>query len=100
MSHKLSVIIPSYRNPSYLELCLDSLERSLTTFQREEVQVIVVLDGFVEESAEVMNAHPNFQFLELDVNQGMATAINLGVYNADGDLILVVNDDNVFPHGW
>ena len=30
----------------------------------------------------------------------MARATNLGVYNASNDLILIVNDDNVFPLEW
>ena len=36
----------------------------------------------------------------LEENQGLCRATNIGVYNAKYDLILVVNDDNVFPMNW
>jgi len=100
MSYQISVIIPTYRNPDYLDLCLRSLVPAMET---GEVQVVVVVDGFPEESRDVLNSYDKYEHLhslELDENQGMASAINLGVYNAEGGVLLIVNDDNVFPEGW
>jgi len=98
MSHILSVIIPTYRNPEYLRLCLQSLKDT----SNEEVQIITVIDGYVDESEEVIKSFESehIQFLDLGRNQGMASAINLGAFNADAPLLLIVNDDNVFPVGW
>jgi len=100
MSYQISVIIPTYRNPDYLDLCLKSLVPSMET---GEVQVVVVVDGFPEESRDVLNSYDKYEHLgvlELEENQGMASAINFGVYNAEGGVLLIVNDDNVFPEGW
>ena len=38
--------------------------------------------------------------LNLEENVGLCRGINLGVYNATSDEILIVNDDNVFPKNW
>lgn len=93
----LSVIIPTYRNPKYLDICL----KSLTDGQINKNQLIVVLDGFIEESKEVLQKYKNdIEVLEFVSNQGMQTAINIGVWNATNEKILVINDDNVFPPGW
>ena len=42
----ISLIIPTYRNPDYLDLCLQSAIEGQTT----KNEIIVVIDGFIEES--------------------------------------------------
>ena len=42
----------------------------------------------------------SIDILNLEENVGLCRATNLGVYNAKYELILIVNDDNVFPHRW
>lgn len=92
----ISVIIPSYRNAKYLDLCL----HSLTTHQVNENQIIVILDGYVEENQEVMEKYPTVSWLPFEENMGMQTAINYGVWNASNPYIFVANDDQVFPETW
>ena len=94
---KLSVIIPSYRNPKCLDICLESALRG----QRFDNQIICVLDGFPEESKDIVKKYRNdVNFLPLPDNKGMQYALNVGVWNADNERILIVNDDNVFPISW
>lgn len=92
----LSVIIPSYRNPTYLDLCL----KSLVEGQVNKNEIIVTLDGYVEESAHLMEKYPSVSWLPFQENQGMQTAINYAVWNSSSEKILVANDDNVFPARW
>ena len=92
----LSVIIPSYRNPKYLDLCL----QSLVDGQKNNNEIIVVIDGYAEENVEVIKKHPSVWFMKFEENQGMQAAINYGVWNAKGEKIVIINDDNVFPPGW
>ena len=93
----ISVIIPTYRNPSYLDLCLFSAIDQ----QSYENEIIVAVDGFIEESQEVLDKYKNkIKVLDLGENQGMQQALNLAVMNATNDIIFVVNDDNVFCYGW
>ena len=93
----ISAVIPSYRSPKYLDICLDSLLNG----QVNDNEIIVVIDGFVEESQWVLDKYKNkVGFLEFPENRGMQQALNFGVYNASNEKILIVNDDNVFPQNW
>jgi glycosyltransferase involved in cell wall biosynthesis len=92
----ISVIIPTYKEPEYLDLCL----RSAFEGQVNENEIIVVVDGFLELNQPVLDKYPKVKILNLETNQGLSVATNWGVYNSTYDYILVVNDDNVFPKNW
>jgi len=92
----ISVIIPTYKEPEYLDLCL----RSAFEGQVNENEIIVVVDGFLELNKPVLDKYPKVNILDLGTNKGLSVATNWGVYNATNDYILVVNDDNVFPKDW
>ena len=89
----ISLIIPSYRNPQCLDLCLKSVLEN----QKNKNEIIVAVDGFIEESQEVLDKYKkDIKVLDLGENQGMQMALNLAVMNATNEKILIVNDDNVF----
>jgi glycosyltransferase involved in cell wall biosynthesis len=92
----LSVIIPSYRNPKFLDVCL----HSLITHQVNQNEIIVILDGYAEESKELIEKYPSVAWLSFEENMGMQTAINYGVWNASNQKLLIINEDNVFPPEW
>jgi GT2 family glycosyltransferase len=93
----ISVIIPTYKSPEMLDLCLQSVIES----QSNENQIIVVVDGYYDINKEVLEKHSkSIDILNLEENVGLCRGTNLGVYNAKYDPILIVNDDNVFPLGW
>ena len=93
----ISLIIPTYRNPKYLDLCL----KSAIEQQWNDNEIIVAVDGFIEESQEVLDKYKdNIKVLDLGLNQGMQSALNLAVMNATNEKILIVNDDNVFCTKW
>lgn len=93
----ISVIIPSYRNPKCLDICLESALKT----QTDTNEIIVVIDGYPEESSHVVEKYKGkVHFLPLEQNMGMQYALNTGVYNASNEWILIVNDDNVFPQDW
>ena len=93
----ISVIIPTYKAPEALEVCI----HSAIVNQAGDNQIIVVVDGFYDLNKEVLEEYKDrIHILDLETNQGLCRATNLGVYNAQYDKILVVNDDNVFPPNW
>ena len=92
----ISVIIPTYKEPEYLDLCLKSAFEG----QVNDNEIIVVVDGFLELNQPILDKYPDVVVLDLGTNQGLSVATNWGVYNATHDYILVVNDDNVFPRNW
>jgi len=93
----ISVIIPTYKSPEMLDLCL----KSAIEGQVNENQIIVVVDGFYDLNKDVLEKYAkSIEILTLDDNVGLCRGTNLGVYNAKYERILIVNDDNVFPLGW
>src|ERR1039457_6402471 len=93
----LSLIIPTYRNPQYLDLVL----RSATELRGDiNNSIIVILDGYVNESIDVINKYKNIQCIELSENKGMAAALNIGVSQCETEYIFVINDDQVLPQNW
>jgi glycosyltransferase involved in cell wall biosynthesis len=93
----LSLIIPTYRNPEYLDICLKSAIEN----QVNKNQIIVAVDGFIEESQHILDKYnSDIHILDLGENQGMQTAINLAVYNATNEFLVIINDDNVLSKNW
>jgi GT2 family glycosyltransferase len=93
----ISVIIPTYQSPDALDLCLESVIKG----QNNKNEIIVVVDGFYDLNKEVLEKWKNdILILKLEQNVGLCRGTNLGVYNASNDIILIVNDDNVFPQDW
>lgn len=93
----ISVIVPTYKSPEALDLCL----RSAIEGQVNTNEIIVVVDGHLYLNMEVLTKwKDSITILDLQENVGLCRATNLGVYNASNDKILIVNDDNVFPSGW
>ena len=71
----ISIIIPTYRNPEYLDICL----KSCIEQQHNKNEIIVAVDGFIDESKEVLEKYKEqINVLDLGKNQGMQTALNYG----------------------
>jgi glycosyltransferase involved in cell wall biosynthesis len=93
----ISVIIPTYKSPEMLDLCLTSCIEG----QRQDNQIIVVVDGFYDLNKEVLEKWaPYIDVLNLEENVGLCRGTNLGIYNSKHERILIVNDDNVFQNNW
>lgn len=94
----ISTIIPSYRNPLCLEICLTSLIDNST---KDSNEIICVIDGYAKESQGVIDKFKNkVRFIINKHNVGMQQSINVGVYNSKNEWISIINDDNVFPLEW
>ena len=93
----ISVIIPTYKSPEMLDLCLESAIKG----QQNKNQIIVVVDGHYDINNEILNKHSeHIDILNIEQNVGLCKGTNLGVMNARYDKVLIVNDDNVFPTKW
>jgi glycosyltransferase involved in cell wall biosynthesis len=94
---KTSVIIPTFRSPDFLDLALQSCIEG----QQIENEIIVVVDGHYDINKDILEKYAkSIEILNLDENVGLCRATNLGVYNASNELILIVNDDNIFQNKW
>ena len=88
----ISVIIPTYKEPDVLDICLESIFKG----QDNDNEIIVVVDGFKDLNQLVLDKYPKIKIVNFPDNKGAITATNWGIYNSTNDFILVVNDDNVF----
>lgn len=92
---KLSVIIPSYKD-HLLQKTIDSfLENSRLL---DEVEVIVVIDGFLLEIP--LKEDPRVKVIHLEKNQGMRGAINAGLKEAKGEFVMKVDSHCAFGPGF
>jgi glycosyltransferase involved in cell wall biosynthesis len=93
----ISLIIPTYKSPEHLDICLKSAIEN----QANKNEIIVSVDGFIEESQHVLDKYQDdIQILDMGVNQGMQIALNLAVMNASNEIICIINDDNVLSKDW
>ena len=87
----LSIIVTHYKTPSLLKLCLKSLKDATQNLSAE----ILVLDSEAEEETEEMLASewPEVRFFPFKKNTGYAKIVNVGLREAKGDYLIVLNAD-------
>jgi GT2 family glycosyltransferase len=87
----VSAIIVNWNGARHLEICLPSL---LTQSYRP-LEIVVVDNASTDGSLAVVQSH-GVQWLSLNRNMGLATALNRGAHAAAGDLVLFLNNDMRF----
>ena len=92
---KLSVIIPSYKDPILIKT-IDSL--LVNSELGDQLEVIVVLDGYWPEF-ELRN-DPRVRYVHLGKNSGMKDAINAGVAISKGEYIMRSDEHCMFGKGF
>ena len=87
----LSIIMVSWNARDYLLKCLQSIEATTSGLQYE---VLVVDNASADGSAQaVRNAYPAVRLIETGSNLGFGRANNLGIRNARGRLLALINSD-------
>lgn len=94
-NYTLSVILTVYN----LEDCLEETLRSLANQSYKPLEVIIIDDGSVDRSIEIINEflerHGNWKVWRTK-NLGVACARNLGLSHSKGDYILFLDGDDLF----
>lgn len=91
----LSIIIVNYNTRNLLRNCLRSVYSSQGDFQYE---VIVVDNGSPDDSVEMVRREfPQAKVIACETNHGYAYANNLGLRQAQGRYLLLLNPDTVLP---
>ena len=90
---KLSVVIVSYNVRSYLEQCLQSVQRALEGIEGE----VFVVDNHSDDDSvkTVRERYPWVRLIENQENLGFSKANNLAIRQAQGDYVLLLNPDTV-----
>jgi GT2 family glycosyltransferase/glycosyltransferase involved in cell wall biosynthesis len=98
---KASIIIVTYNNVEYTRLCLKSIfERTIYP----NFEVIVVDNASADGTPEFLNEfeaeHENIRIIYNASNDGFARANNLGIAQATGDYIVLLNNDTIVTRVW
>lgn len=90
---QLSVIILNYNVRYFLELCVLSVEKAI---QNLEAEIIVIDNNSTDDSCAMMKARfPNIKLIENKENSGFPKGNNIGVKEAKGKYICILNPDTV-----
>ncbi|MCK5088221.1 MAG: glycosyltransferase, partial [Melioribacteraceae bacterium] len=96
----VSIIIPSYNSAEYLDNCIDSIIKNSKT----DFELILVDNASDEETkkviAEYSNKYKNIKPIYNDKNVGFPGAVNQGFRQANGNYIVIANNDIIVTDGW
>lgn len=93
MKPELSIVIVNYNGQRYLQDCFDSIYLQLKGVSFE---IIVVDNDSKDDSCNFIKSnYPDVRLFETGINLGFGRGNNLGVSYAQGDFILLLNNDTI-----
>lgn len=96
MDIELSVIIVNYNGVSFFKKCFESLKDNLSGISFE---IIVVDNDSKDNSCNFLRTHfPEVKLIASKENLGFGRGNNLGVENAQGKTILLLNNDTIIQN--
>jgi hypothetical protein len=95
----VSIIIASFNGKHYLGECLSSIKE--LDYPKEKLEVILVDDGSKDNTAEFIKENFNhIKIIHNSRNKGVAEARNIGIKNAQGNLLAFLDNDVVVDKNW
>ena len=90
---RLSIVIVTYNSRGYIDTCLQSLIRTPPAVDHD---IIVVDNASTDGTAAVIRERwPAARVIDAGANLGFAAANNLGIRQASGELLLLLNPDAI-----
>ena len=97
MNYKLTVIVPVYNQENLILRALYSIPN------RKDIEVIIVNDGSTDNTHNKILEYINdnnlictTNYCNLEINQGVSNAVNLGYEKAKGEYIVLLGSDDYF----
>jgi GT2 family glycosyltransferase len=89
----VSIVIVNYKTPDLLKDCVQSIIQNTLGVNYE----IIIVDNNSEDESEqlIKSVYPEVKWLNTGYNAGFARANNLGILNAEGNYILLLNSDTI-----
>ncbi|MDI6773266.1 MAG: glycosyltransferase, partial [bacterium] len=98
---RASIIIPTHNNLHLTRLCLDAIFRN-TSWPNYEIVVVdnASSDGTPAYLRDLEARRENVRCIFNEENGGFARANNQGIAAADGDYLVLLNNDTLVTRGW
>lgn len=98
---KASVVILTYNNLEYTQMCVESI---FTKTNHPDFEIILVdnasQDGTPQYLDELADSHKNINIIHNETNLGFSRGNNIGADNATGEYLVFLNNDTVVTEGW
>src|SRR6266436_6551207 len=94
-SPRFSVIVPSYNRARFLP----EMVESITAQAGHSVEIVLIDDGSTDETAGFCARYPDLITYRYQANQGIPGARNTGLRIARGELISLLDSDDLFLPG-
>ena len=89
---EVTVIIPNLNGKAFIRECLNSLREQ----DEKNFSVIVVDNGSIDESVQIIKEeYPEVKLICLDRNYGFCRAVNEGIWAADSEYVILLNNDTI-----
>jgi glycogen synthase len=98
LSMQASVIVPVWNGASVIKQCLEALYQRSGT---QSLETICIDNASQDESASlVARDFPQARLIRQPVNRGFAGGVNVGLAAANGELLILLNQDCMVHDGW
>jgi GT2 family glycosyltransferase len=98
---KVSIVVVAFNNLLFNRMCLESV---LANTDSPDYEVIVVDNGSQDGTQQYLqalaDAYPSVKLILNAGNRGFAPAVNQGLAAAEGDVLVILNNDTVVPPAW
>ncbi len=95
----VSIIIVNFNGKTHLERCLTSLKK--ITYPKSRFEIIIVDNNSHDNSVTfIKNNYPYVQLIQSKENLGFAGGNNLGVSKAQGEYVVLLNNDTWVDENW
>jgi len=91
-----SIIILTLNNLEYTKKCIESIRK----YTVEPYELIVVDNGSTDGTVEYLESLPDIKLVKNSTNLGFAIGNNIGMRLANGDYIVILNNDTIVTNGW
>ena len=89
---KISIITPSYNSGNTIKSCLESIQQQ--TYKN--VEHILIDGGSKDDTIEIAHTYSHLTRIVSEPDQGIYDAMNKGIKLANGDIIGILNSDDVY----
>ncbi len=100
MSPAVSVVIPCYNHAAFVEDAVDSALASAIAATDDDFELVIVDDGSTDDSRarlERFRADPRVSIYAQE-NRGAHAALNRGIKASRGEIVFILNSDDLFDH--